>query len=342
MFRRVSAFPIFGWAVAHSAFLYADVLRLSSRSFGAPLISRFSGYAAAHSAFTNAAVLRLSIRSLGESMLSRSFGREVANSAFLRAAVLRLSIRWFGESMLSRLFGCAVARSAFLNAAVLRLSSRSFGESLLSRLFGCAAARSAFLNADFLRLRRRPCDFYLLADLPRRRVVESPTSRVLSGWASSVANNCIVRSILQKLRGKPRLHGRADDENICATIRETMFARGGRPIGPPSIVRAGGHASSNIWGRCLASTPYGFSRPPARNTSSLGMGGGTSTFLIEMAILHLSGLQYADFISDVAILMRAKPASFSSGAEEGARRYFPCGGRFRVPQYTGFRPIRYV
>ena len=81
--------------------------------------------------------------------------------------------------------------------------------------------------------------------------------------------------------------------------------------------------------------------PTTNNTSALGMGGITSTFPIEMAILRLSGLQYAGLVSGVAILMRGRPVSFSSAAaaEAGDTAH---AEKDSEPQYTGLRSMRYV
>ena len=141
--------------------------------------------------------------------------------------------RTFGESLLSLFVGLPEDRSAILNAAAHRLSIRSPGESLAPRLFGRAEAHPAFSNAPALRLSSRYSGVYLVSGFPGRSVLGSPTSRDLTGRASSFCNNCLIRSILRKLTGQPRGPGCASGENICALIRQAMFARGGRPVGPP-------------------------------------------------------------------------------------------------------------
>ena len=239
----------------------------------------------------------------------------MAHSAFLNAAVLRLSIRSSGESLLPRFFGRAEALTAFLRAAVLPPSCRSSGESLLFRFSGWVVAHSAYPNAYAPRISSRTPGLYFLGDLPSWRIGESLNSCVLIGRASSVANNCLVHSIRQKVRGTPRLPGFAGDENICAAIRETTQARDGCPIGTPLDCARWWSRIVEHMGGSRSSTPYGFTRAPANNTSASEMGRITSTFPIEMAIFRLSGHPYAGLVSDSAILMRGRPASSSSAAE---------------------------
>ena len=153
----------------------------------------------------------------------------------------------------------------------------------------------------------------------------------------------LLRIISSYARYYKSLEGNRDSPGVrmmetFARLSEKPFLLGmGVQLAPPvDCTRWRPCVVEHMW-RGRASTPYGFSRPPADNTSALGMGGSTAIFLIEMAILHLSGFQYADFIADVAILMRTEPASFSSGAEEG-RRYCSCGGRYRAPSIYRIAP----
>ena len=165
---------------------------------------------------------------------------------------------------------------------------------------------------------------------------------------SSVWDNFPIRSILQRLTGKPLESGRADVDkfvgNICAIIRDSMSAMGGRPVGMPN--------DCGVWSSCVAkevgATPTRYAQrvfsAPRRSIICIGSGG------THIDLPYRNGHFPTLWLSRSHYYVRGRNCSAGEtgaaliGGADGFRdtAHAGKGGMPSAPQYTRVRIMRKV